>query len=86
MSSDIAGIINLFFTVLTVAIIGRALLSWIDPRFNSAIGKILYDITEPIIAPIRRVVPSAGMFDFSPIIALILLQVLRTLITSALVS
>ena len=50
MSSDIAGIINLFFTVLTVAIIGRALLSWIDPRFNSAIGKILYDITEPIIA------------------------------------
>ena len=84
--SDIAGILNLLFTVLSIAVIGRALISWFDPMMRSGISQLLVDLTEPIIAPIRRVVPSAGMFDFSPIIALILLQVLRTLITSALVS
>lgn len=84
--SNIAEIVNLFFTVMTIAIFARAIFSWIDPGMNSPVGKLLYDITEPVIGPIRRVVPSAGMFDFSPIIALILLQVLGRLITSALAS
>jgi len=84
MSSDLASLINFFLTILSVAIIGRALLSWFDPSFKTAIGKILYDITEPIIAPIRRIIPSLGMFDISPIVALLLIRLLASLLTSAL--
>jgi YggT family protein len=81
--NDLASLIDLIFTVLTIALIGRALLSWFDPGMRSTIGRLLVDITEPIIGPIRRVVPSVGMFDISPIIALLLLQFLRRLLISA---
>jgi YggT family protein len=81
---DIGGIVDLIFTVLTIAIIGRALTSWFDPGMRSSVGRVLFEVTEPIISPIRRVVPSMGMIDLSPMIALILLQVLRQILLSAL--
>ena len=83
--SDLATFINLVVTVLSFAIIGRALLSWFDPGMQTPVGRFLRDITEPIIAPIRQVVPSLGMFDISPIIALLLLRLIGTLINQALV-
>ncbi len=86
MSSDIASLLDFFFTVLTFAIIGRALLSWFDPGFKTAIGQIIYSITEPIVGPIRRVLPSLGMFDISPIIAILVIQVISRLIQDALLS
>jgi YggT family protein len=81
---SLISLINLFFTVLTIALIGRALLSWFDPGMRSSVGRILVDITEPILGPIRRVIPSLGMIDISPIIAILLLQVLRQLLVNAL--
>jgi YggT family protein len=83
MPNDLAGLISFIFTILSIAIIGRALLSWFDPTMRTPVGRILYDVTEPIIAPIRRVVPSLGMFDISPIIALVLLQMLSRLLVNA---
>lgn len=85
--SDIAGILNLLFTVLSLAVIARALLSWIDPGLRYPISQMLVDLTEPIIAPIRRVVPPlGGMIDLSPIIALVLLQVIERVVINSLVS
>jgi YggT family protein len=86
MSGNVANLIDFFFTVLSIAIIGRALLSWFDPGFRTPIGRIIYDVTEPIIGPIRRVIPSLGMFDISPIIALLLIQLLSRLLNQALTS
>lgn len=83
--SDLASFVNLIVTVLTFAIIGRALLSWFDPGMKTPVGRFLRDITEPIIAPIRQVVPSLGMFDISPIIALLLIRLIGMLINQALV-
>ena len=71
--------------VLTIAIIGRALLSWfpnIDPR-NPAV-EFLITVTEPILAPIRAVMPRLGMFDLTPIIAIFLLRIIQTVIVSGL--
>jgi YggT family protein len=83
--SDITGILNLLFTVLSLAVIARALLSWFDPGMRYSISQLLVDLTEPIIAPIRRVVPPVGgMIDLSPLIALILLQVIERVIISSL--
>jgi YggT family protein len=86
MSNEIANLANLFFNALTIAIIGRALFSWFDPGYRTAVGRILYSVTEPIVGPIRRLVPSLGMFDISPIIALLVIRALATLINRALVS
>jgi YggT family protein len=80
---DLVSVIDWIFTILTFALIGRALLSWFDPGMRSTVGRLLVDVTEPIVGPIRRVVPSVGMFDISPIIALLLLQLLRRLLVSA---
>jgi len=68
-------IICAVFTILTLAIIGRALLSWfnLDPR--SPLIQALNQITEPILEPIRRIMPRIGMFDLSPIVAIIVLSV-----------
>jgi YggT family protein len=83
--SDITGILNLLFTVLSLAVIARALLSWFDPGMRYPVSQLLVDLTEPIIAPIRRIVPPVGgMIDLSPLIALILLQVIERVIISSL--
>jgi YggT family protein len=79
----IADIVNVFFMVLTIAVFIRVLLSWvpnIDPR-NPAI-EFLYGITEPILAPIRSIMPRTMMFDFSPMIAIFVLQAVRSVLVS----
>jgi YggT family protein len=70
--------------VLSAAIFIRVLLSWfpIDPR-NSLV-MLLYDITEPILEPLRRVIPRMGMFDLSPLVALLLIQFLGRMAVNAL--
>jgi YggT family protein len=55
----------------------------IDPR--GPIAEFLYTITEPILAPIRSVMPRMGMFDFTPMIAIILLQVIREVLIRVIV-
>ena len=83
-SSYLASFIGLLFNILTLAIFGRVLLSWVDPFANMRITQILRDITEPILAPIRSLMPGAMMFDFSPIIATLLLQALGKILIGAL--
>ena len=77
-------LIDLFITALQIAILGRILLSWFSSTQGSAsnsITKFLVEITDPILEPIKRVVPNLGMFDFSPMIALILLNLIKQGIT-----
>jgi YggT family protein len=77
-SADLANIIDKTILVLTILIIARALITWIpniiDPR--GAIAEFLFTITEPILAPIRSVIPRMGFIDLTPMIAIILLQVI----------
>ncbi|MBI5305066.1 MAG: YggT family protein [Chloroflexi bacterium] len=77
--------IDLLFTLLTFAIIGRALVSWLPIDRYHPIVQLLDSITEPILAPLRRVIPSIGMMDITPIVALILLQVVQALIQNLIV-
>ncbi|NOZ28743.1 MAG: YggT family protein [Chloroflexi bacterium] len=79
--------INLLFQVLTWAIIIRVLLTWF-PNINpeNPLVQILRSITDPILEPARRIVPSVGMIDISPIVVLIVLEVMRNVLVSLLVS
>jgi len=58
-------------TTAWVVMLGRVLMSWIDPQFQKPLGQFLFSLTEPFLAPIRKVMPQAGMFDFSPLVLLI---------------
>jgi YggT family protein len=72
--------INLLLYALTIAIFARALFSWFDPGFTSWLGRILFEITEPILRPMRSVIPRLGMVDISPFIAIILIYFLQTML------
>ena len=76
--------ISIFAFVLTWAIIIRALLSWFSISGAQPVFRLLIEITEPVLAPIRRVLPTAGMLDFSPLVALLLIQVISNLLLSQL--
>ena len=72
----------LLFLVLAlwVLILARVLLSWIDPTGRGRVAAFVIQMTEPILAPVRRALPRTGMFDLSPMIVLVVLGVLlRTL-------
>ncbi len=82
MLGFVLNFVNLLFTILSFAIIARALVSWLPiDRYNPLI-RVLDQITEPILAPLRRVVPPLGMMDITPIVALILLQILQAMINN----
>lgn len=79
--------VNALFTILFWAIIARALLSWFPVRPGNpfySLAVILHQITEPLLAPLRRVIPMIGMIDITPIVALLLLQVGEKVLVDAL--
>jgi len=75
-------LIDIFFTLLSLAILARVLLSWVRVSPYHPAVELLYRITEPILAPLRRVIPSIGMMDISPIIALLLLQIIQEILVA----
>ena len=75
--------LSILIPILELAIFGRIIMSWIDPSGQYSISRIIREITEPIIGPIRKLIPSVGMFDFSPLIALFLLNILQQFVLSA---
>ncbi len=77
--------VDVFFYVMELLIFGRIILSWLPMGFNNPIGQFLYSMTEPILGPCRRMLeksPLGGgmMLDFSPVIALILMMLLKQLL------
>ena len=93
MSSLLLVIINWTFNLLFIAILGRIILSFVIPMMGARPNPLLLQIyglmgqvTEPILAPLRRILPTFGMFDFSPLVAIIILQIVRSVLVRALTS
>jgi YggT family protein len=76
-------VINLLFNILSLMIIASALLSFFVPPWNP-VRRFLDRIITPLLDPIRRVLPPIGGFDFSPVVLLIIIYILRSLIFSLL--
>lgn len=79
----IADFINILGTVLTALIIIRAIMSWFAAP-GGELMRILVDVTEPILAPIRRVLPPMGGLDLSPILALVAIYIIEQVALSLL--
>ena len=72
--------INLAFTLYEFAIIARALLPWFRVDPYHPVMRFLIQITEPLLAPIRRNLPIMGGLDFSPMVALLILWAVELLL------
>ena len=72
--------VEVLCNILIVAIFARAILSWFihDPR--NPLLAALDQVTEPILAPLRRVMPRMGMLDFTPLVAILILIAIRSLV------
>ena len=89
----VVDIINLLLTIVTWIIIGQVILSWLFAfnvlntsssgvrQFAVAIDRI----TAPMYRPIRRILPDFGGIDFSPLVVLILIQVIRKLLAGVVI-
>ncbi|MCL1863681.1 MAG: YggT family protein [Defluviitaleaceae bacterium] len=79
--------IDLFFTILYIMLFARIILSWF-PMANNRLLDLLYAFTEPVLAPIRKLVhrsPLGGpgmVLDFSPLIAFILIRLVNNFLTN----
>ena len=55
-------------------------MSWVPVRLPLGLNDLVWNVTEPVLAPIRRYMPIAGGMDFSPFIALLLIQIITSII------
>ena len=82
----VANLLNILLTILYWLILIRALLSWVNPDPYNPVVQFLYKTTEPILYPIRKMIPvSFGIgIDISPIIAFLVLIFLRSFLVKTL--
>lgn len=65
---------------LWLLVLGRVIVSWVDPRGSNKLSQFLVQATEPLLAPIRRMLPQTGMVDFSPLILMLILGAVLTVV------
>ena len=77
--SLICSLISVYYIIL----FARVILSWFPMQPGTAmasIGSIIYQLTEPVMGPVRRIIPTIGMIDISPIVVFFGLRILQSAI------
>ncbi|MBD3328387.1 YggT family protein [Candidatus Peregrinibacteria bacterium] len=74
--------IGILFDMIYLAIIIRIVLSWFRSSGMARFKYFLKDITDPVLVPFQRVIPRLGMIDISPIIAIIVIDLVKNLLIS----
>ena len=73
----VLGVVGLLVNIYFFALLATIILSWIAPGSGNPAVHLLYQITEPVMAPFRKLLPPMGGMDFSPILVFILINVLQ---------
>lgn len=73
-------LLAILIDLYSLVVIGAVVISWIQLPPSNPIANIIHSLTEPVLAPIRRAVPAMGGLDFSPMLLLIGLQMLKGLL------
>ena len=84
MRAVLVYIINLLFSLYSLVIVTRVFLEMLIGPFHPAV-RVLRRLTEPVMAPVRRVIPPIRMVDVSPAVVLLLLYILRMVMVWAIV-
>lgn len=80
----IANLIKEVIYVYIFIILIQVVISWINPGAYNPVTTLLYQLSEPVLKPVKRLLPPAGGFDFSPLVVLIGFQLLIILLVSPL--
>jgi YggT family protein len=83
MNGTVAGIFVLFLYVLIALIVIRSVISWIPSRPDNVLTRFVYRSTEPLLEPIRRLLPRTGMIDFSAMVVIIVLYLMIAVVQQA---
>jgi YggT family protein len=81
LSSFAVNFIRFLAFGLELLILARVILSWVDPAGRGPIASWVVSATEPILAPIRRMLPRTGMLDLSPFIVILVLGAILRVVT-----
>lgn len=73
-------IIGMLLRLYTLSLFVQAILSWVGPGTGNPAANVLWSLNEPLLRPVRRVVPPVAGLDLSPLVVMILLQVLYRLL------
>lgn len=76
MPEVVVNFLQLLISALMLLVIARVLVSWLAPSGGGGLVAFIYQATEPILAPIRRLVPPSGGLDWAPLIVMLLLGLL----------
>jgi len=79
-------LVDYLFSLLYLLIIVRVLLSWVPGALDHPAGYAIYRLTNPILEPVRRLIPPLGGLDISPLIAIVLLGVLKRVVVKLLIA
>jgi YggT family protein len=83
---DLASLVDILFTLYIFLIIGRVFLSWARISPYHPVAEWIVRLTEPVLAPIRNLVPQTGPYDWSPVIAMFTLMILRQIVVMLVLS
>jgi len=75
----VAEVINVVCWILLISIIGSAIVSWVAPYSRHPAIVMLRDLSDPVMAPFRRIMPNLGGLDISPIFAILAIQLVQNL-------
>ncbi|MCB0011584.1 MAG: YggT family protein [Anaerolineales bacterium] len=84
ITNFIATVINVIYYVFVIALLVRMILSFVGPYKYEQVWRVVRDLTEPVLAPVRRILPPMGGLDFSPMIVLLVAGFLRGILLSLL--
>jgi len=76
--------IDFVFGLLNLVILLRVLFSWINPAPGNRLVRLIYQITDPILEPLRRYIPPLAGMDITPIVAVVILGLVRSVVLSLL--
>ena len=79
-------LVRVVATIYTVLIFIRVILSWVAPAHSHPLLVMVYRLTEPVLGPVRAILPAMGGLDFSPVVVLIGIQFVKQILIRLLFS
>ena len=73
----LATFIDLFTLVFNFLLLSRVILSWFLPADANLFTRTIYELTEPVLSPVRRLLPRSSVLDLAPLVTFLLLQLIQ---------
>lgn len=83
--TSVAELLNLLLNIFLIAILVQVVMSWISPNTHNPATVLLHRLTEPVLAPARRIIPPISGIDLSPLVVLVVFQLIKFLLIAPLV-